>query len=242
MNKKIFWLSIIGIIISFAGGFLLANALNRNEINNLTAENERLKNEKVQTGQNNPESELTENEIEEKLAEAEKNPDNFNFQKGLGLGLYRYAMLRQDKALLNKVEKLLQRAYELNSDDYEVIVSLGNIYFDLGQINKDQNSNDKARKLYIEALAKNPKDINVRTDLGLTYLLTESPQVEKASDELEKSLEIDPKNERALQYMTETQIKQGNNKKASEYLAKLKEVNAQNSGIEDLEKQIGQTN
>lgn len=242
MNKKIFWLSIIGIIISFVGGFLLANALNRNEINNLTAENARLNKETNLTSQNNPESELTENEIQEKIAEAEKNPNNFNFQKGLGLGLYRYAMLRQDKALLNKVEKLLQRAYELNSDDYEVIVSLGNIYFDLGQINKDKNSNEKARKLYLEALAKNPKDINVRTDLGLTYLLTESPQVEKASDELEKSLEIDPKNERALQYMTEAQIKQGNNKKASEYLAKLKEVNAQNKGIENLEKQIGQTN
>ncbi len=145
MNKKLFWLSIIGILISFVGGFLLANALNRSEINSLTTENERLKQNQNEASQSNSESELSESEIRKKIAEAEKNPENFNFQKGLGLGLYRYAMLKQDKALMNDVAKLLQRAYNLNSDDYEVIVSLGNIYFDLGQINKDRTSNEKAQ-------------------------------------------------------------------------------------------------
>jgi predicted Zn-dependent protease len=242
MNKKLFWLSIIGILISFVGGFLLANALNRSEINGLTTENERLKQNQNEASQSNSESELSESEIRKKIAEAEKNPENFNFQKGLGLGLYRYAMLKQDKVLMNDVAKLLQRAYDLNSDDYEVIVSLGNIYFDLGQINKDKTSNENAKKLYLQALQKNPKDINVRTDLGLTYLLNDSPQVGRAIEELDKSLEIDPKNERALQYMTDARIKQGNSEKAGEYLAKLKDVNAQNKGIADLEKRIGQKN
>ncbi len=218
---------------------MLANALNRNELNSLTAENERLKKTQADTAQNKTDSELSEAEIREKIAEAEKNPSNFRFQKDLGLGLYRYAMFRQDQTLLIEVAKLLQRAYDLNSDDYEVTVSLGNIYFDLGQINKDKKSNEKARNLYKKALDKNPKDINVRTDLGLTYLLSDSPQTGKAIEELEKSLEIDPKSERALQYVAQAHIKQGSIEKAEEYLAKLKEVNAQNKSIMDLENQIG---
>lgn len=221
---------------------MLANALNRSEINTLTTENSRLS--KAQTDQSNSQTELTlsEEEIRDKIAEADKNADNFAFQKGLGLGLYRYAMVKQDKKLLNEVAILLQRAYSLNSDDYEVIVSLGNIYFDLGQINKDTEHNEKAKNLYLKALEKNPQDLNVRTDLGLTYLLTNSPQTEKAIAELEKVLDINPQQERALQFITQAQIEQGNKEKASAYLVKLKEVNSQNRGIAELEKKIGQGN
>lgn len=242
MNKKFITLSLIGSILTFIGGFLLANALNRNEINTLTSENNRLAKNQTEQTNNQNELNLSDEEIRDKIVEAEKNPENFSYQKGLGLGLYRYAMLKQDKELLSEVAKLLQRAYDLNSDDYEVIVSLGNIYYDLGQINKDSKSNQKAKSLYEKALSKNPKDNNVRTDLGLTYLLTDSPQLEKAVEELEKALESDPKNEKALRYITQAYIKKENVQKASEYLSKLKEINSQNQGIAELEQKMEQVN
>jgi hypothetical protein len=50
MNQKVFWLSIVAVIVSFIGGFLLANALNRNELTTLRAENERLKNTQNEAG------------------------------------------------------------------------------------------------------------------------------------------------------------------------------------------------
>ncbi len=240
MNKKFVWLSILGVILSFVGGFFLANALNRGEISSLTAENARLK--KNQSGQTSQQSEvdLSDKEIQEKIAEAKKNPKDFAFQKGLGLGLYRYAMLKQDKDLLVDVSMLLQRANDLNPDDYDVIVSLGNVYFDLGQIEKDKESNLKARKLYQKALEKNPKDVNVRTDFGLTYLLTEDAEIDKAIGELEKSLELNSKHEKTLQFLTQAKIKKGNLDEAEKYLAKLKEINPKNQGIADLEGQIKQ--
>jgi hypothetical protein len=43
MNRKSFWISIVAVVISFAGGFILANALNRSEVETLRAENSRLK-------------------------------------------------------------------------------------------------------------------------------------------------------------------------------------------------------
>lgn len=242
MNNKFLGISILAVLVSFAGGFLLANALNRNEIANLTAENTRI--QKTQNGEQKKVSEinLSDEEINKKLAEAKANPKDFAFQKGLGLGLYRYAALKQDVRLLEEVSVLLDRAYQINSDDYEVIVSLGNILFDLGQIKKDSNSNLKAREFYAKALKKNEKDTNVITDFAMTYLLTESPDLEKAITEFEKALAVDPKNEKALFYMTQAQVENENLADAGKYLAILKEVNPKNERISELETMISQKN
>jgi tetratricopeptide (TPR) repeat protein len=217
---------------------MLANALNKNEINNIKAENLRLKNNSQSTPSNKSDLTLTESEIKEKIAEAEKSPENFSFQKGLGLALYRYSMMKQDGKLLEEVLKLLERANKINPDDYEVIVSLGNLYFDFGQLNKDPESNKKARNFYLRALEKNPRDINVRTDLGLTYLLNDSPQFDLALKELNKSLQLNPKHEKTLQFIAQLHIDQGNKLKAAEFVNKLKEINPENKGLPDLQKAL----
>ena len=49
MNGKSLSISIIAVILSFVGGFVLANALNRNETDVLRAENARLQNNPVET-------------------------------------------------------------------------------------------------------------------------------------------------------------------------------------------------
>src|SRR4028119_463862 len=103
MNGKVFWLSIVAVTVSFAGGFLLANALNRSELNNLRAENERLKTSQNNSNQNQSGLALGDEEIREKIAEADLNPDNLAFQKNLGMALYRYAAMKQDAELLSEV-------------------------------------------------------------------------------------------------------------------------------------------
>ena len=52
MKNKSFWISIIAVIISFAGGFILANAFNRIELDALRAENARLKSEPEKSVEN----------------------------------------------------------------------------------------------------------------------------------------------------------------------------------------------
>lgn len=238
MSKKVFWVSIAGIVISFAGGFLIANAINRNEINTLTAENGRLKKSsgELASGKTNPG--LSAELIQEKIAEAEKNKDNFTFQKGLGLALYRYSNMTQDADLLSDIKKLLVRANELNPDDYDVLVSLGNVCFDIGRIEKNTESLAKARGFYAKALEKNSRDINVRTDLGWTYLFSDPAETDKAIGEFRKSLEINAQHEKSLQLISEAFIKDGRLADAKENLAKLRSVNPQNSEIARLEKQL----
>ena len=231
-------LSIVAIIVSFVGGFLVANALNRNDLTALRAENDRLKNASTQTAPNDSGLSLSDAEVREKIAEADQNPTNFNFQKNLGLALYRYAAMKQDSKLLAEVARLLNRAFENNPTDYDVIVTLGNTYFDIGYYEKNNQQFEKSREFYQKALDQKPNDADVRTDFGLTYFLVDPPEYERAAAEFQKSLQANPKHEKTLQVLAQTFIKQNKPIEAEKFIARLKEVNAKNQYLPQLESQI----
>ena len=240
MNGKVFGLSIVAVIVSFIGGFLLANALNRSELNLLRGENERLKTTQNEPTQNQIGLTLTDEEIREKIAEADRNTDNFAFQKNLGLALYRYAAMKQDADLLAETGRILSRAYEINKQDYDVLVALGNIYFDIGYFKKDNIQFQKARNFYSLALQQKPNDVDVRTDLGLTYFLTNPPENERAISEFQKSLQTNSKHEKTLQVITQAFLSQNNAVESEKYLLKLKEVNSKNQYLAELESRLSQ--
>jgi tetratricopeptide (TPR) repeat protein len=242
MNNKFLALAIISILISFACGFMLANALNRSEMAKLEALNTKVQKEEKSPAGGADGLNLSKEEIKAKIDEADNNSKDFAFQKGLGLALYRYAAVKQETELFTDVIRLLERANQLNPDDYLVIVSLGNIYYDVGQINKDSKSNLKARELYKKALEKNPKDTNVLTDYGLTFLLNDIPDKKRAIKEFETALSENPKNEKALVYMTQAQAEEKNTDEAKKYLTRLKEVNPNNERITSLEALISGEN
>lgn len=240
MNAKVKLLSLIGIVLSFAGGFLLANAFNRIELNSLKAENERLKNDQNEAIQANSESTLAPGEIQQKIAEADKNPTDIAYQRNLGSALYRYAIVKQDTVLLEDVSRLLERVYKTNERDYETIVMLGNIRFDIGYFRKENDQLKKAREYYQKALEQKPNDIEVRTDFGLTYFLETPPETEKAIFEFQKSLKENPEHEKTLQVITQALIGQNKPDEAEKYLLRLKEVNQNNPALGDLTTQLEQ--
>jgi tetratricopeptide (TPR) repeat protein len=238
MNAKFVWLSILAIIISFFGGFYLANSLNGSELNKMRAENEQLKKTTTEQPQNNPEAALSDDEIRQKIAEADKNPDNMPFQRNLGLALYRYGVMKKDAGLIAESARLLQRVYDKNPKDYDATVALGNAFFDIGFFKKDAQSLQKGRDFYLKALEQKPDDADVKTDLGISYYVAEPPDFEKASAELQKALETDSKHERALLFMAQTLIKQNNPAEAEKYLARLKAINPQTPSLDELSSQI----
>ena len=238
MDKKIIFISIPAIILSFIGGFLFANALNRSAMDALRAENVKLK---ESTDQLPPETDLTADEIGKRVAEADQNPDNFSFQKNLGLALYRYGAMKQDASLLKDTSRILERAISLNPKDYEVIVALGNLHFDLGYLNKNNQEFEFARKFYEQALSQRPSDVDVRTDLGLTYFLENPPQNEKAIAEFQKSLKDNPKHEKTLQFLTQALIKTGKRAEAENVLAELGKINPNAPSLAEIEAQIKQS-
>jgi len=234
MDTKTVGLFILAIIISFFGGFYLANTLNKSELEALKA----AKNPPAASPQNASEQTLSPEEIRQRLAEADADPGNIEFQRKLGMALYDYASMKQDVKLLFDVSRLLTRVNEKNPTDTKVEITLGNLYFDIGYFQKDNESLKKAQQIYQKILARTPDDVDVRTDFGLTYFLQNPPEYDKASAEFMKSLEKDPKHEKALQFLIQTLIKQEKTREAETYLTRLKEVNPNTPSLSDIQAQM----
>lgn len=240
MEKKFFWISIFAIAISFAGGFLLANAMNRSEMAALRSENERLKAPSTEP-QNEGGLTLAKEEIDRKLAEAEQNAGDFQYQKNLGLALYRYAAMKQDPELLAKVVTVLDRAASLDPKDQAVTIGLGNAHFDIGYFSKNNDSFARAREYYDKALIERPDDAEIRTDVALTYYLQQPADLDKAIETFKLSLKADPKHEKTLQFLIQAYIKQQKPEEAAQFLEELKKANPASPSIAELSTMIAQS-
>lgn len=240
MNSKFFWLSIIAVLISFFGGFYLANSLNGNELLRLQAENEQLKKGAAQNPANNDETTLSDEEIRQRISEADRNPDRIDFQRNLGLALLNYGILKQNADLISESSRLLQRAYTGNPKDFDVLVALGTAYYDIASLKNQDGEFLKAREFYGKALEIKPENASVRADYGSTYVFVNPPDFQKGNAELEKALQNDPKNQRALLLMTQSLAKQNKMPEAEKYLARLKEVNPNTPTMAEITAQMAQ--
>ena len=138
-------MSFLAVALSFAGGFFLANALNRNDLDRLRAENERLK-----TTQPDPSKDIenADQEIQAKIKEAEANPKDYQLQRGLGMALYRYGSMKQDVALLNQTVVILERALAIEPNERDLQIALANTHFDLDYFGKTGTDYQKAETVY----------------------------------------------------------------------------------------------
>lgn len=237
MEKKFLWLGILTAVLSFVGGFFVANSLNRGELSTLRAENERLKASSPQ-GTGGSESELSTEEIRQRIAEADANPADHTFQRNLGLALYRYAAAKQDTELLGHAARFLQRADSLKSGDYDVIVALGNAHFDIGYFKQENKPFETARSYYAKALAQKPDDVDVRTDVGLSYFLQQPPDDDKAAAEFKKSLETNPNHEKSLNFLIQSLIRQNKLDEAKVHLETFRQSNPNSQAVAQLSAQI----
>jgi tetratricopeptide (TPR) repeat protein len=89
-----------------------------------------------------------------------------------------------EKARINEKIKQLKYALEKDPQNLEILVQLGNDYFDTGQYYAAIDS-------YNKALAINSDLPNVLVDLGIMYRRTERPDL--ALEQFDKALKIDPR-------------------------------------------------
>lgn len=237
MNRTSLIISVIAVILSFIGGFLLANSLNKNEIGSLRAENDRVKASAAET---KPKDDLSEAEIKEKIAEADAKPDAIDFQRNLGVALYSWAAAKQDTAMIGESIRLMERAFKANPSDIPLNIGLGHAYFDIGYFKKDMASFEKARNFYQTVLKEKPDDAGILTDLGLTYFLHEPSDNKTALKQFELAVKADPKNERALEYLIQALTADGNIAEAEKRLAELTKINPSNKNIAGLTAKISE--
>lgn len=90
-----------------------------------------------------------------------------------------------DEAQVNALKSVAER----ETANAAPRVQLGNLYFDAERY-------DDAIKWYSEAVRLTPNDVNVSTDLGVSYYYVN--QSDKALEQFDKSLKVDPKHAKTL--------------------------------------------
>ncbi|HMT07482.1 MAG TPA: hypothetical protein PKA82_05720 [Pyrinomonadaceae bacterium] len=238
MNLRVVTVGIIAALAGATAGFVLANSLNRTTINALKAQIDNRQSSPQTTAPGQGDLGVSDEEIKAKIQEADSNPTDVAFQKNLGRGLYRFAAMKRDPILIEEAKRILERAKSLDPKDFDVLVDLGNAYFDIGYFKKDAAAFKSSRESYEAAMVIKPTDANVRTEYALTFYLSEPADLKRAHEEFAKALKLDPKQERALQFTTSAYIREGDFVNATKTIEMLKSVNPKNDSIPSLQTQI----
>ena len=163
-------------------------------------------------------------EVQAAIERARQNPTDFEAQMKAA-ELY-YQIQRFDGAI-----EFLKKANELQPENYETLVNLGNAYFDAGKY-------EDAEKSYEKALTKKTDDLNVRTDLGLTFIFRDAPNYDRAIQEFKRVLDADANHIQALQNLTVAYTKKSDKSNASATLTRLEQADANNEAISKLRDEI----
>ncbi len=240
MKKENILFAAAGIFLGFFGGFFLANTLNRREIaqqsaTQISTANPPFPNQQTQAADiKEPHSGVTGAqptgkplpEVAEKIEKARNKPNNFDAQIEAGNPYLR--MKRTDKAA-----EFFDRAAQLNPKEFESVVKLGNGYFDAGQY-------EKAEKWYALALEKRTDDINVRTDLGITFIERGEPNYDRAIKEFQTALQTNPRFEPAIYNSGIAFFRKGDRAQAEKFLSQLEHINPQSQATAKLRQIIAQ--
>ena len=223
INKENILFGIIGLLFGLIVGFMFANSVNQSALVPQTQTG--IPNSNLPAGHPNVgSSDAMGPEVQSAIDTARREPNNFEAQMKAAEMFYQ--IQRTDGAI-----EFLANANKLQPENYEVIVNLGNANFDAGKY-------EEAEKWYTAALVKKPDDVNVRTDLGLTFVFRSSPNYDRAIQDFKRSLEIDPNHIQTLQNLTVAYTKKNDGPNANATLAKLESLDSSNPAVSKLREDI----
>lgn len=228
MKKENILFGIIGLLAGVILGFIVTNNINRNSMMGQNVPSQP-NNPQMMSQQQNPGAAMP--GVAEALKKADDNPADFDAQVKAG---DMFARIKN----FGKAIEYYERANKIKPDDYTTIVSLGNLYFDSASSEDSQQWDtgklQTAQKWYEMAISKKSDDINVRTDLGLTFFLREPKDIDRAIKEYKTSLSINPNHELTLQNLAVAYREKKDTQGLMDTIAKLEKVNPKNPIIQKL--------
>ena len=242
--------SLIGLVAGFAVGFVFANSANRTEHEKLRTELARLKagaaGGQTTAGQSasaetsgQQQQALSPEEIRQKIAQADANPRDIDFQRNLGRGLYLYAVNFNQPDLLPDIIRILKRASDADPKDDNTLILIGNTFFLMGQ-NGDTARFAEARSFYQKVIDLKPNDLYARTATGLCYFFERPSDPQSAIREYRKALALDARHEMTLQGLAAALIATGELEEAQRRVEELQSVNPSNTELPNLRAQLAQ--
>ncbi|MEO6391939.1 MAG: tetratricopeptide repeat protein [Pyrinomonadaceae bacterium] len=232
MHKESILVGVIGLLAGLIAGFMIANSLNKGGTVSVPSVTPSAAAQSGSLPEGHPAvppggtttGGAMQPEVQAMIEKAKQFPNDFDAQIAAA---EKYNQIeRYDDAIV-----YLKRANAIKPDNREVVVHLGNANF-------DSNHFEEAEKWYTAALTKKADDVNVRTDLGLTFVFRTPPNYDRAIQELDRSLALDPNHVQTLQNLTVVYTKKGDAAKALAALARLETVAPGNEGIAKLKADI----
>ena len=233
MNKENVLFGVVGLLAGLIVGFMFANSVNQGAITGTSAPNAMKANSNmppdhpaIPPGTTMPggaKGELSPEGLAS-IEKAKQSPADFDAQIKAAEAYYQADDLATAIVYLTAANKI-------KPDEREVIVHLGNANFDTDKY-------EEAEKWYNMALAKKADDINVRTDLGLTFMFRKAPNYDRAIQEFSRSLEVDPNHVQTLQNLAVAFTKKGDTAKANATVAKLEGLHPKNTSLAKLKDDI----
>ena len=110
-----------------------------------------------------------------------------------------------------------------------------NIAVNLGALSSEVKDYEEAEKWLKRASELDPKDAEIHVELGVTFIQREPPQPDRAIQEIQLALGIDPKNGHALGHLLEAYALKKDSRAAEDTLKRLKETDPTNERIAKLE-------
>lgn len=247
MNTRNIVFLVVGAVAGFFAGFVIANSISPGAGTRASAEQSITQNSNAggrggragadEVSGSASAATLNDKELRGAIAKGDANPEDINLQRNLGRGLYLYAMNTGETRVLPDAVRMLRRAYDANPKEYETTVMLGQALFDAGQ-SGDFAMVSQSRRYFSQALEMKPDDVNVRTELGLTYYFDKPSDPRRAVEEYRKSLRLAPRHEMTLQSLAAALIALGEVSEARQRLDELQTVNPSNATLPNLRAQL----
>jgi len=240
MRKDSIMFLVLGLVVGLAVGFMVANSINRSALEQQPSTTARSgesdNNPALPPGHpplgapnsNSAPQSGTRPEVMAAIDRAKARPEDYEAQM-TAADLY-YQIQRFDEAA-----RFYEAAAKLKPADAEPMIKAGNAYFDKGATAVENNDREnstpdfvKAEKWYQAVLQKEPKNVSVRTDLGLAFFLRSPRDVDRAIKEYKTSLSIEPEHEMTLQNLAEAYKEKNDKENLQATLEKLRKVNPNN--------------
>jgi tetratricopeptide (TPR) repeat protein len=160
-------------------------------------------------------------QVMESIEKAKQQPQNYEAQL-TAADLYYQIQRFEDAA------KYYEAASKLKPTEAEPMIKAGNANFDAEKY-------EIAETWYAKALEKDPKNLGVRTDYGLTFFLRSPRDIDRAVKEYKAALAIDPNHEITLQNLALAYAEAKDSANLRSTVEKLKAVNPNNPAVKKLE-------
>lgn len=240
MKQKISFFA-IGMFVGLVVGFIVTNYLNRPEfaVGQQTASANTRPGGAAPTPASVPGPAgmppIPDDELARIKQQVDGRPDSYEDQLMLGEYLLRVKGAPQDSL------KYYTRANTLKPNELKPVMGLADGHFDAAQRTDehghpayDPQMLKKAAGYYERALAIDPKNVNARTDLGLTHFFGTPSDPDRAIAEYRKSLQIEPKHDKTLQNLTAALVAKGDVTAAEQTIGQLEAIAPGNPAIGQL--------